>query len=177
MVDLFRTSVGSAALGSHEADIGVSMGAEVSSEAWPASPQFQGLMVVVNFQVLEGLSFFATCLWWTLHSLLQGLSKWQLRRWPVASQPARESLGMVDIAILDKISISTQTRTLNHLCYIFFGCRQVLGHIYYCSPPVYISKGDICKTWFWAWHSLTHILECFSLALRNKCKWIWVILQ
>ena len=119
MVDLFRTSVGSAALGSHEADIGVSMGAEVSSEAWPASPQFQGLMVVVSFRVLEGLSFFATCLWWTLHSLLQGLSKWQLRRWPVASQPARESLGMVDIAILDKISTSTQTRTLDHLCCIF----------------------------------------------------------
>ena len=33
MVDLFRTAVGSAALGSCEADIGVSMGAEVSSEA------------------------------------------------------------------------------------------------------------------------------------------------
>lgn len=33
MVDLFRTAVGSAALGSREADIGVSMGAEVTSEA------------------------------------------------------------------------------------------------------------------------------------------------
>lgn len=30
----------------------------------------------------------------------------------------------------------------------FFGYKQVPGHIYYCSPPVYISKGDISKTWF-----------------------------
>lgn len=119
MVDLFRTAVGSAALGSCEADTGVSMGAEVSSEAWQASTQFQGLVVVVSIQVLEGLSFFATCVWWTLHSLLQGLSKWQLRRWPVASQSARESLGVGDIAISDKIGTSTRTCTLGHLCCIF----------------------------------------------------------
>ena len=119
MVDLFRTAVGSAALGSCEADIGVSMGAEVSSEAWQASTQFQGLVVVVSIQVLEGLSFFATCVWRTLHSLLQGLSKWQLRRWPVASQSARESLGVGDIAISDKIGTSTRTCTLGHLCCIF----------------------------------------------------------